>query len=67
MSNCDKCAGDNYILLGCCSGRECGCMGHAVQSTNCPECNPLGDKEPGIDIAPEMEYLEYVGVCHDAS
>ena len=44
--NCDKCGGYNYVLIGCCSGHECGCRGQPVDSEPCPSCNSDGVVEP---------------------
>ena len=46
MDYCKKCGGYNYTLIGCCSGRECGCMGQPVDSIGCEACNPDATKEP---------------------
>jgi len=43
---CTTCNGYNYELLGCCSGRECGCMGQPIDVKPCSKCNPDGSKEP---------------------
>ena len=43
---CKACYGYNFNLIGCCSGRECGCMGQPVDSEPCPVCNKDGSKEP---------------------
>lgn len=59
---CKECHGDNYILIGCCSGRECGCMGQPVQLTNCNKCNPDGDKKAGDEILKYTHQTEYIGV-----
>lgn len=59
-SECKDCQGDNFILLGCCNGRDCGCMGGPVQVTNCKKCNPNGLAEMSKDIA-RYDMLEYVG------
>ena len=63
MSNqdCKECHGDNYILQGCCSGRECGCMGQPVSITNCKQCNPKGLSEHMGEYVKQYDMLEYVG------
>lgn len=43
---CNTCGGYNFELIGCCSGRECGCMGQPVDSQPCQECNRNCNKEP---------------------
>lgn len=58
-SSCKECKGDNYVLLGCCNGQECGCMGQPVALTNCTQCNPKGEMEMGEYIK-QYEMLEYV-------
>lgn len=65
-NKCDKCYDDLYILHGCCSGRECGCMGQPVSMSNCVACNPLGDKEPAGNAKYYAELVEYVFVSEDA-
>ena len=62
MSGCKKCNDEHYILLGCCSGQMCGCMGQPVSMTNCDECNPDGDKPLGDYVKEYAERVEYVGV-----
>ena len=44
--SCNTCSGYNFVLLGCCSGRECGCMGQPVESEPCKDCNKDGAKDP---------------------
>jgi len=64
---CNKCGGYNYYLLGCCSGRECGCMGKPVDAKPCSECNQDGEKEPSDEAKEnypwfflnEVEFAEY--------
>ena len=60
-SNCEHCENDRYIVTGCCSGYQCGCMGQPTNITNCVECNPEGDMEPSKEIAdaPYFKYLEF--------
>jgi len=58
---CKDCWGDNYILQGCCSGQECGCMGQPVSMTNCEKCNPDGTAEMG-EYVKQYDMVEYVGV-----
>lgn len=65
MISCKKCHGDNYILLGCCDGRECGCQGQPVSITNCPDCNPYGKEKPSDYINEWINKLEYVGVKNE--
>ena len=61
MNNeCKECSGENYVLIGCCNGRECGCMGQPVAVTNCKQCNPSG-LEPMGDYVSEYDMIEYVG------
>jgi len=69
MNDCNKCDGDNYILLGCCSGHECGCMGQPVQMTNCKLCNPKGDADlpENENFREYAEHVEYIGVELDNS
>lgn len=57
---CPICAGEAYVLVGCCSGRECGCMGREVGFVNCYECNLDNSKPMGADTEaiPSMKYLE---------
>ena len=45
-NECLRCGGYRYELLGCCSGRECGCMGRPVDTVPCAVCNPSGTAEP---------------------
>jgi len=45
------------MLLGCCNGRECGCMGGPVAIMKCPDCNPDGKKEP---LGAALEYSKYL-------
>lgn len=60
-SNCDNCENDRYIVEGCCSGYQCGCMGQPTSITNCTSCNPEGDLEPSKSISdlPYFKYLEF--------
>jgi hypothetical protein len=58
--SCGTCDDDHYILHGCCSGRECGCMGQPVLMTNCADCNPNGDKPLGDGVACYAEHVEYM-------
>ena len=58
--DCEKCHGENFILLGCCDGLECGCEGQPVSVTNCKTCNPDGLAEMGEYVA-HYDHLEYVG------
>lgn len=53
---CQKCGDDRYIPYGCCSGRECGCMGMAIGVDNCPECNPDGTAEPSEGLKESMPW-----------
>ena len=59
MPRCDACGGDRYILHGCCSGRDCGCMGQPVLMTNCTECNPAGDAEVPVHMDIYARHVEY--------
>ena len=61
MSNCKECNGDGYVVLGCCSGRECGCMGRPVAVSNCKECNPLASLPMSESLKEESKHLEYIG------
>lgn len=58
-SICKKCDGDHYIIYGCCSGRDCGCMGQPVGMTNCQECNPKGELPPEGSTKGYAPYIEY--------
>ena len=60
---CKGCRDDKYILQGCCSGRDCGCMGQPVSMTNCKICNPDGSAELPNDenFRFYAEHVEYVG------
>ena len=62
MSRCKKCDDQNYVVLSCCSGHECGCMGQPVQITNCVDCNPEADKHIGSELEQHehIEHLEFV-------
>jgi len=64
---CKECRNERYIVLGCCSGRECGCMGQAVAIANCKECNPLAATPISKGLEKEYGYLEYVGVINLAT
>jgi len=55
VPECEKCRGDGWMPMGCCSGHECGCMGRAVELWECPDCNE--DKKKDIP----KELLELVG------
>ncbi len=59
---CGYCGNDRYIVHGCCSGHECGCMGQPTIITNCVKCNPHGDLEPSKAISdqPYFKYLELI-------
>lgn len=61
MSKCKTCGDEHYLLLGCCDGRECGCMGQPVQMTNCPDCNINGTKNVGDYTKYYSDKVEYVG------
>ena len=41
---CNKCGGTGYLMVGCCSGFECGCMGLPVGLGDC-ECNNKASDE----------------------
>jgi hypothetical protein len=43
---CDKCKGDNYLPINCCSGAECGCMGQIIDYKPCDKCNKNESKKP---------------------
>ena len=60
-SDCEHCENDRYIINGCCSGYQCGCMGQPTSITNCVKCNPDGDLEPSKSISdlPYFKYLEF--------
>ena len=60
-SDCEECENDRYILLGCCSGFGCGCMGKPVQMTNCEHCNKKGDLDVGAGVSEYAPYVEYIG------
>jgi len=59
QDTCNACQGDRYILIGCCSGTDCGCMGHPVGHKNCPECNADGnaDYEGGYEYFDHLEMM----------
>jgi len=59
---CEQCQGERYMLQGCCSGIECGCMGMPVSVTNCTECNPEGTAEMSKELEARADYLEYTGI-----
>ena len=46
MIMCDKCNGDKWLYVGCCSGFECGCMGLPIGIKPCDKCNENGEQEP---------------------
>lgn len=54
---CAKCGGYNYELLGCCGGRECGCMGQPVDSKPCSKCNIDGNKEPSLQAQKDWPWF----------
>lgn len=64
---CKTCGGYNFVLLGCCSGRECGCRGLPVDAGQCLDCNSNGAKEPSEQakedypwfFMDEKEFAEY--------
>ncbi len=58
--NCAECNGENYILNGCCNGRECGCLGQPVSFTNCKTCNPNDDKPMSDEIEQYAIHIEKV-------
>lgn len=62
MKDCKECQNERYIIMGCCSGRECGCMGQPTSIANCKECNPLAQIPISEALAKEYQHLEYVGV-----
>ena len=62
MPSCLECQDERYVLNGCCSGRECGCMGAPVSLSNCIKCNPKGDKDPGDTVKSWMEHVEYIPI-----
>jgi hypothetical protein len=41
MYKCHYCDNivDNYVPEGCCSGRDCGCMGMPIEPPICDECS----------------------------
>lgn len=47
-TQCKKCNDDRYILVGCCSGFECGCMGRATDIKPCESCNE-NEQAPASD------------------
>ncbi len=50
-NKCTKCGGKGIVPTGCCNGNECGCLGLAVDVTNCDNC---GSPEPT-----EKQIIEY--------
>ena len=65
MSYCRNCQNERYIAMGCCSGRECGCMGQAIAIANCKECNPVAAIPMSDGFQREYGHLEYLGVEHE--
>jgi hypothetical protein len=61
MFDCKECKNERYIVMGCCSGRECGCMGQPTSMANCKECNPLATIPMEEKLQEECKYLEYIG------
>jgi hypothetical protein len=57
---CKKCQDEHYMLVGCCSGHECGCMGQPVSMSNCVQCNKNEDKPMGNYIKQYVEHVEYI-------
>ncbi len=60
MPFCIDCQDEHYVLIGCCDGRECGCMGQPVQMTNCKKCNPNNDKPMGEYVGDWIDKVEFV-------
>ncbi len=58
--NCNECGDEHYILIGCCNGYQCGCMGQPVNITNCKKCNPEGDKPIKGSLSEYAEIFEYI-------
>lgn len=56
---CAECNGDRYILIECCDGRECGCMGQPVSMENCTACNPNGDAGGSEYIRQYADKIEF--------
>jgi hypothetical protein len=54
---CKKCRDDHYLMVGCCSGRECGCMGQPVDADPCPDCNQDESKLPSQDLKENFPFF----------
>ena len=57
--SCKKCGDERFLLIGCCGGFECGCMGMPVAFDECRECNADGKAEPGDYVKSFMRHLEH--------
>jgi len=61
VCDCENCNNERFILLGCCDGRMCGCMGQPVAMEPCEACNSDGKLEPAGYVAEFADHVEYLG------
>lgn len=50
MIKCETCKDDKFILIGCCSGHMCVCLGMPVDIEPCKECNGSGELDASDDL-----------------
>ncbi|HEI8570795.1 TPA: hypothetical protein SLE56_001109 [Morganella morganii] len=55
-----KCT-DGIEIVGCCSSRDCGCMGFPVAAKNCEECNKENRPPTDKRVLELLNYVEWLG------
>lgn len=54
---CEKCDNDRAVLISCCSGAQCACLGLPIDAIFCPACNADGNIEPSDNIKSEWPFF----------
>lgn len=54
---CQACKNDRVVLIGCCGGRECGCMGQPIDAKHCKACNISGLKLPSFSVVSDYPWF----------